>query len=233
MIGVVLAGGKGTRLLPITKYINKNILPVGAKPMIYYPLNTLISSGIKKIIVVIGAHFGQQVKEVVTSFGLDAQISFTVQKNYYGMPDAIYTVKNAVSIEPIIVVGGDNIFGGAYTDYISNFNFGEVSFLRKVDDPTKSAVPIYSKDLLIDVIEKPKITKSKYAICGPHIFDNKVFKIIESLNPSSRGELEIVDLHKYYLKKRQLRLIKASDYWIDAGTFDDLAKASYKLTHDN
>lgn len=232
MIGVILAGGRGSRLLPVTLAVNKNILPVGGHPMIYYPLSMLISSGIENIIIVAGPPHEAQVKKVVKNLTLfkKANIKFAQQLKPLGMPDAISKAEKYVSGAPVMVVGGDNIFGGTYEKYIKEFVSGEISFLRKVKDPRKYAVPIYDKSKqLQDIVEKPKNTNLKLAICGPHIFDNNVFKFIKRLKLSSRGELEIVDLHKIYHQAGQLNLIKANDFWMDLGNFDDLAVASYML----
>jgi glucose-1-phosphate thymidylyltransferase len=230
MIGVVLAGGKGTRLLPITSEVNKVILPVGDKPMVYYPLSTLVSSGITEIVVVISDYFGEQVRNIVKLLKLPVKIKFAKQKELLGMPSAIDAAKKLVGNRPFIVVGGDNIFGGKYTKVIDMFKDGEVSFLRKVKDPSKSGVPFYDKSgNLVDIIEKPKNPPSNYAICGPHIFDSSVFNKIAKLKLSQRGELELVDLHKLYLKEGKLKLINANDYWSDVGTFSDMAEASYRM----
>lgn len=235
MIGVVLAGGKGTRLYPITRYVNKHILPIGDKPMIYYPINTLIESGIKKIIVVTGRPFDKQVKEVVRELNFTGiKIHFTVQDKPLGMPDAIRTVASLVGKQSIIVVGGDNIFGKSYKKYVSSFKAGELSFLRKIPNPKSAGVPIYNKrGELIDIVEKPKEYSGGTAICGPHIFDNKVFDIIKTLKLSKRGEYELVDIHKSYLKQGLLKLEKTNDYWSDTGTLESLARASYKMLKTN
>ncbi len=131
--------------------------------------------------------------------------------------------------KPIIVVAGDNVFGGNYRQYINNFIKGEISFIRQVSRPTLFACPFYEGKQLVDIIEKPTRPTSKYAILGPHIFDSKVFSFIKCLKPSKRGELEIVDLHKKYLSLNELKLIKIKDFWADTGTFESLAKTSYQL----
>ncbi len=233
MIGIILAGGRGNRLSPVTLATNKHILPVGNHPMIYYPLSMLISSGIKKIVIVTGPPHETQVKKVVKNLTLfkKASIKFVQQPKPLGMPNAISKTGMIVGGNSIIVVSGDNIFGGTYEKYIKGFVSGEISFLRKVKDPRKYAVPVYDKSKrLQNIIEKPKKTNLKLAICGPHIFDNNVFKYIKKLKLSSRGEFEIVDLHKMYHQAKQLSLIKANDYWMDLGNFEDLAVTSYLLT---
>lgn len=233
MVGIILAAGNGKRLLPITLVVNKELLPVGDKPVIYYPLSMLVASGIKRIVIVINPKDGNQIKTMVKSFKPPKKIDikFAVQTKPLGMPDAISKAKRYVGKDSIIMVGGDNIFGKAYTRYIKNFKKGEIAFLRKVRDPRKFAVPVYDKSgRLTSLLEKPKTVKGKWAVCGPNIFDNDIFGFIETLKPSARGELEIVDLHKIYLKNNSLKLIKTNDFWADVGNFEDLAITSYKIS---
>ena len=232
MVGVILAAGRGTRLLPITKWINKCLFPLGNKPVIYYPLSTLVLSGLKKIVVVIDPLQGYQIREYIQlikkEFLFGVSIFFTVQPKPLGMPDAISTTANIVKGENIMVVGGDNIFGGSYEKYIKSFKGGDLSFLRRVPNPSGCAVPKYDlKGKLVDIVEKPKRYRGKWAITGPHIFDRNVFEIIKTLRPSTRGELAIVDIHKKYLNQNKLKLKQAVDFWADLGTFESLAKINY------
>lgn len=229
MKGIVLAGGLGTRLHPFTKILNKHVLPIQTKPMFFYPLQTLIDSSVKEIAVVSGPPFGYQVKELLKYFKTpkDTKIHFILQKKPTGMPDAINKCKKFIGNDSVIVVAGDNIFEGFYTKEVKSFKTGAVSFLRKVSDPTRFAVPKYDKsDRLVKIIEKPKKASSNLAITGPHIFDQNVFKFIKSIKPSKRGELEITDLLALYLNSNNLKLVKRDDYWLDVGTFEAFSKAS-------
>lgn len=233
MLGVVLTAGKGNRLKPTTLFINKAILPVGSKPMIYYPLSTLVRSGIKNIVIIIGPPFGKQVIGIVKELKPDFKnisFKFAWQKKLLGMPDAISYAAPYAKKGPIVVVAGDNIFEGTYKTHVTSFKEGEISFLRQVDKPSLFACPLYGKSgEILDIIEKPKKPLTNLAITGPHIFDYKVFSFIKTLKPSKRGELEIVDLHKKYLSLNQLKLIKKNDFWADVGTFASLAQTSYYL----
>ncbi len=230
MIGIVLAGGLAKRLRPSTLQINKAIFPVGRYPMIYYPINTLIASGIKDIVIVTNPFYGRLVETVVQNLKFKkAKIRFVSQPKPLGMPDAIYQTRLLVKKEPIMVLAADNIFGGKYKKFMK-FSGGEISFLRKVASPQNFGCPVYDRrGKLIDIIEKPKNPQTNWAICGPHIFDPEVFNIIPSLKLSSRKELEIADIHKIYLRKGLLKLIKTRDYWSDTGTFESLAETSFNI----
>lgn len=230
MIGVVLAGGKGTRLYPITRYVNKHILPIGNKPMIYYPIKTLVDSGVNKIVIVISQPFGSQVKQVVQELDLrGVQLLFAVQKKPLGMPDGILSCAEFVKGDSMVVIAGDNLYGGHFKNEIGNFKSGALSFLRKVDDARRFGVAAYDVDgNLMGLIEKPENFKCKWAVSGPHLFDNQVFELIKKLKFSSRGELEITDLNSEYAKIGQLKLIKRADLWQDMGTFESLANSSYE-----
>ena len=233
MTGVVLAGGMGTRLGPVTKYVNKHILPVGQFRMVAHAIYTLLASGIKKIVVVTGPPFGHQIIETVKRLSVKgARITFAIQKKPYGIPDAIYQAKDYVGNDSIIMVGGDNIFGGTFKKFIRYFKDGAVATLRKVDDPTRHGVPAYnSKGVLIDILEKPKKYSGRWAICSPNLFDNRVFGLINTLKPSARGELEIVDLLKKYLETSDLHLIKTADYWRDVGELESLTQVANDITN--
>lgn len=233
MLGVVLTGGKGSRLNPVTFFINKTLLPVGNKPMIYYPISTLVKSGIKRILVVTGGEFSDQVIRMVGYLKKDFPgivFEFTKQRGPNGMPDAIGYAEPFVGRDPIMVIAGDNLFEGNYGKYLRKFTKGEISFLREAPDPSRFGCPLYdNRNRIIDIIEKPLKPQSNRAIIGPHIFDNKVFSFIKELKPSKRGELEIVDLHKRYLGLGELLLIKVHDFWADVGTFESLTKTSFRV----
>lgn len=233
MKGIVLAGGLGTRLYPITKIMNKHILPVGDKPMFYHPLLTLVASGIKEIAVVSGPPFGDQVKRLIKYLPSwrGGRIIYVEQKTAAGMPDAISKCKKFADGDSLIVIAGDNIYGGNFKSEIKSFKTGALSFLREVNDPERFAVPVYDRrGKLKGMIEKPRYPESNWIISGPHLFDRDVFDLITKLKPSARGELEIADLNMLYLNKGLLKLKKRSDYWLDLGTFESLAQGTrFKL----
>lgn len=228
MKGIILAGGLGSRLLPVTKVLNKHVLPVYDKPMFFWPLQTLIDSGIKKIAVVSGPPHGNQIKELIQAFPKRQalQIKYVLQEKPLGMPDAILQCKEFAGGDSVIVSAGDNIYGGNFSKEVPNFEEGAVSFLRKVKDPERYAIPVYSGDLIVKIQEKPKNPETNWAVTGPHLFDKGVFRSINKLRPSKRGELEISDLNSLYIREGKLKLLKRTDFWLDVGTYDALLEAS-------
>jgi len=231
MTGILLGGGFGTRLAPITKIVNKHILPVFDRPMIYYPLQTLIDSGVTKIIVICGKPFDKQIKTIIEHFPNKDQIeySFVTQPDPLGMADAIKRCKQIVRNDNIIVIAGDNIYGKDFKEEVDHFKEGAMSFLRKVSDPQRFGVPVFEDGKLINIEEKPSNPQTNWVVTGPHFFDSNVFKHIKRLKPSARGELEITDLNNLYLKQGLFSLKKRRDYWTDTGTFEALFLASLKI----
>lgn len=235
MIGILLGGGSGTRLSPITKAVNKHILPVFDRPMIYYPLKTLIDSGITRIIVVCGNPFEKQIQIIIEHFPDIKKInySYVYQPRPLGMADAIKRCQRIVYTDNIMVIAGDNIYEQTFHKEVRNFSSGALSFLRQVNDPSRFAVPLYEKQKLVKIEEKLAKPKTNWVVTGPHFFDNQVFKFIDSLKPSKRGELEITDLNNKYAQYKSLKLKKRRDWWIDAGTFEALFLASLKMSERN
>ncbi|MCX6705279.1 MAG: sugar phosphate nucleotidyltransferase [Candidatus Woesebacteria bacterium] len=227
MKGIILGGGRGTRLKPLTNYMSKLMVPVGRFPMFVYPLLTLINSGVDEIAIVVDPTFGYQIEKYIKEHKINKNILIKIyqQEKALGLPDAIRSTKKFVGNDNLVVVGGDNLFGGNYGKYLKQFVDGDVSFLRNVPDANKCAVPIYKKGQLVNIVEKPKSDKYKWAITGPHIFDNSIFSMIEKLEFSARGELEIADIHKMYLSRHSLKLIKSWNYWRDVGTYRNLLQA--------
>lgn len=228
MKGIVLTGGLGTRLYPVTRVVNKHILPVGDKPMFYHPLLTLVASGIKEMAVVSGPPFGDQIKELLKYLPVDkkVQITYVEQPAPAGMPDGIFRCAGFVKNDPVMVIAGDNLYGGDFKNEVKNFKTGALSFLRRAENTQRFGVAVYDVDgSLMGLIEKPENFKTKWAVSGPHLFDNQVFKLIKKLKPSARGELEITDLNSEYAKMGLLKLVKRVDYWQDMGTFDSLINA--------
>lgn len=236
MKGIVLTAGIGTRLYPLTQFINKNLLPVGNKPLFFHPLQTLINSGITEIAIVVGPPHGHQIKKVVeySPFPKEIKIVYITQPEPKGMSDAIGRCREFTGNNSTIVVGGDNIFGSNFTNEINAFKDGAISFLRNVPDPQRFGVPVYdANNKLIRIEEKPKNPKTTWIVSGPVILDNQAFDFIDKLKPSPRGELEITDLYSFYIKDNKLKLIKRKDFWIDAGTFESLAEANHYLFRKN
>lgn len=231
MKGIILAGGLGTRLYPLTKIMNKHVMVVYDRPMFFWPLQTIIKSGIKEIAVVSGPPHGHQVKKLISEFPLKSsiKIQFIAQPKPAGMPDAIYQCKAFAKDSSVIVSAADNIYGQSFSREVSDFDTGALSFLRKVADPERYAVPLYKNGKLKKIEEKPKKPRTSFAVTGPHIFDHTVFEKITKLRPSSRGELEISELYSLYIKENSLKLRKRNDFWLDVGTFDSLLTASIQL----
>lgn len=229
MKGILLCGGLGTRLYPTTRIVNKHMLIVYDRPMFYWPLKTLIDSGINQIAVVSGAPTGSQIKQALGYFPKTQNIKFTYvnQPKPLGIPNAIYLCRNFVGSDSFIVSVGDNIYGRDFSTEVEKFKDGAVSFIRKVKDQNRFGVAKFDKyNKIIAIIEKPKKYVSDWAVGAPYIFDNKAIEKIRSLKPSGRGELEIVDLLSFYIKEEKLKLYKRRDIWIDAGTAESLLKAN-------
>jgi glucose-1-phosphate thymidylyltransferase len=229
MKGIILAGGTGKRLDPLTRIFNKHCLPVYNKPMIYYPLKTLLDSSINQIAIVCGPPFGDQVKQTISCLDLTKEVSieYIEQLNPLGMADAILRCEKFAQGDNVIVSAGDNVYENNFLENVMNFKFGAESFLRLVGDVSHFAIPVYNDSFeLIDIQEKPITSQKGWAITGPHLFDSSVYQRILSLSPSKRGELEITDLNKEYLKSNELSLVKRNDYWADVGTFDTLLTSS-------
>lgn len=228
MKGILLAGGAGTRLRPLTYIINKVALPVYNQPMFFFGLKTLIDSGIKEIIIVTGKKTKNQLKTLLNYFPLKSKVSvkFAIQKKPLGMVDAIISAKKLIGNTSMVVYPADNIYSRNFKVEVSRFNGGCTAFLTKVPDPQRSGCPLYSKSgELVAIVEKPKHPQTNWIVVGPYIFDNQVFKLAKLLKPSRRGELEITDLLNLYLKSKKLKLYKNKGKWFDTGTFESLITA--------
>jgi glucose-1-phosphate thymidylyltransferase len=232
MKGVILAGGLGSRLHPLTKVTNKHLLPVYMKPMIYYPIEALVSAGIHDILVVTGGNSAGDFLKLLgngSAFGLPA-INYTYQEGEGGIADALRLARYFASGEPICVILGDNIFERSIRPAIEAYTergaAGAQIFLKKVEDPQRFGVPAFEGDKVVGIEEKPKNPKSSYAVTGIYVFDQRVFEIIETLKPSDRGELEITDVNNWYIQKGEMHWVELEGWWTDAGTFDSLLRAS-------
>ncbi|MFH1847970.1 MAG: sugar phosphate nucleotidyltransferase, partial [Candidatus Omnitrophota bacterium] len=226
-----LAGGLGTRLHPLTKVTNKHLLPIYNKPMVYYPIQTLVDADIKDILVVTGGdHAGQFLRLLGNGkeFGLK-RIHYAYQEGEGGIAAALNIAEEFAEKERIVVILGDNIFEKSLGETIKNFKKqknGARVLIRKVHDPERFGVAELEGKKVVSIEEKPKKPKSNFIITGIYMYDNQVFDIIKTLKPSGRGELEITDVNNAYLKKGQLEYDILDGWWTDSGTFDSLLRAS-------
>ncbi len=231
MKGIILAGGLGTRLYPLTKITNKHLLPVHDKPMIHYPLQTLITAGIRDILIVTGGnHAGDFLKLLGNGreFGLQ-HINYTYQEGEGGIAAALSLAEYFAAKEKICVVLGDNIIEGNIVQAVGGFqnqDGGAKILLKEVPDPQRFGVPEINGRKIVRIDEKPKDPKSRYAVTGFYMYDATVFSIINTLKPSNRGELEITDVNNEYIRRGNLTYEILEGWWTDAGTFDSLLRAS-------
>ena len=230
MKGVILAGGLGTRLHPLTKITNKHLLPVYDKPMILYPLETLKRSGIIDIMIVCGReHAGHFMQFLGSGKEFGVHLSYALQdKNNGGIADALSYAEDFAEDDSLAVIVGDNIFEDNFAKAVHMFTSGATVFFKKAKDPQRFGVPIFSKDgkKLVRIEEKPKKPKSSYAQVGFWIVEPGIFSIIKKLKPSGRGELEMTDAINHYVKKGDISFSFVRGPWFDAGTIESLFVAS-------
>lgn len=235
MKGIVLAGGTGSRLRPLTKVTNKHLLPVGRYPMIFYPIYKLKEAGIKEILIVTGREHMGDVIELLGSgrdFGLD--FTFKVQDRAGGIAEALGLAENFVKDEKCVVILGDNIFEDNISGYVEKFEKqgdGAKVLLKEVENPERFGVAEIRGEKIISIEEKPKKPKSNFVVTGIYMYDSDVFGIIKTLKPSRRGELEITDVNNRYLEMNKLTYDFLKGWWTDAGTFESLFVAN-KLTKE-
>jgi glucose-1-phosphate thymidylyltransferase len=231
MKGVVLAGGLGTRLHPLTRVTNKHLLPVYNKPMIHYPLQTLVDAGITDIMVVTGGnHAGEFLKLLGNGkeFGL-RHINYTYQEGEGGIAQALSLAEFFAEGEPICVILGDNLLERsirATSEAFQKQGRGARILLKKVPDPGRFGVAQLDGNRVIGIEEKPKVPKSNYAVTGVYFYDGEVFEIIRTLKPSGRGELEITDVNNAYIARGTMAYDILEGWWTDAGTFESLLRAN-------
>jgi len=228
--GVVLAGGLGTRLLPLTKVTNKHLLPVYDRPMIYYPIQTLVNAGVTEILLVTGGNNAGDFLRLLGNgreFGLK-HLDYTYQEGEGGIADALRLAEYFSDGRPICVVLGDNIIEGNIVKAAGAFRDqkqGARILLKQVEDPQRFGVPVLNGKRVMKIEEKPTKPGSPYAVTGIYFYDSRVFEIIKTLKPSKRGELEITDVNNAYIKKGQLTWGILEGWWTDAGTIDSLSRA--------
>lgn len=230
MKGIILAGGTGSRLYPLTKVTNKHLLPVGKYPMIFHAIAKLKNADINDILIITGKeHMGDVVN--LLGSGNDMGVSFTykVQDEAGGIAQALGLSEQFVGQDQMVVILGDNVFVDDITPYIKKFinqKNGAKLLIQKVYDPKRFGVPELQGDRIIAIEEKPKNPKSNYAVTGIYMFDHNVFEIIKTLQPSARGELEITDVNNAYIERDKLTFDVLEGWWTDAGTHASLARAN-------
>ncbi len=232
MKGVILAGGLGTRLYPLTKITNKHLLPVYNKPMIFYPIQTLVDAGIDDIMIVTGGrHAGEFLRLLGNGkeFGLK-ELHYTYQEGEGGIADALGLTEAFIDEEKVLVMLGDNIIEDSIKRAVEDFEkqeSGAKIFLKEVENPEAFGVPEIKGDKIVRIEEKPKAPKSKYAVVGIYMYDGTVFDIVKTLEPSARGELEITDVNNAYIRKGNMTYEVLKGWWADAGeSFDSLLNAT-------
>ncbi|MFE6794622.1 sugar phosphate nucleotidyltransferase [Paenibacillus chitinolyticus] len=230
MKGVILAGGTGSRLYPLTKVTNKHLLPVGKYPMIFYSVQKLKKAGIIDILVVTGKdHMGDVVNLLGSGSDLEVSFTYKVQDDAGGIAQALGLAEQFAAGEQIAVILGDNVFQDDISAYVSNFKVqseGAKILIQKVPDPQRYGVPELDGNQIVSIEEKPLVPKSDYAVTGIYMYDSQVFDIVKTLKPSKRGELEITDVNNAYIAKKQLTYDVLQGWWTDAGTHSSLALAN-------
>jgi glucose-1-phosphate thymidylyltransferase len=231
MKGIVLAGGTGSRLFPLTKITNKHLMPIYDQPMIYYPIQTLVDAGIEDIMIVTGGRNSGDFLRLLANgvqFGLK-HINYTYQEGEGGIADALALAEHFAEGDKICVILGDNIIEGSIREAADRFRkqaAGAHILLKEVEDASRFGVAELAGNSIISIEEKPRQPKSSYAVTGIYMYDATVFEKINTLVPSSRGELEITDVNNAYIRERNMSFSFLEGWWTDAGTFDSLLRAA-------
>jgi glucose-1-phosphate thymidylyltransferase len=226
MKGIILAGGTGSRLYPLTKVTNKHLLPVYDKPMIFYPIQTLIDAGIKEIMIVSGrGHAGHFLELLGSGADLGVKFTYEIQEEAGGIAQALSLAESFADEDDVAVILGDNIFQDNIEKDVSNFTGGAKIFLKEVPDAHRFGVAELNGDRVVGIQEKPREPKSSFAVTGLYIYSNNVFKVIKTLKPSARGELEITDVNNYFVNNGTMEYRILDGFWSDAGTFESLLRA--------
>jgi len=225
--GVILAGGTGSRLYPLTKVTNKHLLPVYDKPMICYPLEKLIGAGIEEIMIVSGrGHVGHFLELLGSGSELGVSITYEIQEGAGGIAQALGLARRWAGDDNLAVILGDNIFQDDFREDIESFDRGAKVFIKEVSDPQRFGVAEVNGSRILSIEEKPQAPKSNLAVTGLYLYDARVFEVIRTLRPSGRGELEITDVNNAYVRNGEMQYSVLSGFWSDAGTFDSLMRAS-------
>lgn len=225
MKGIILAGGAGSRLRPLTDITNKHLIAVYDRPMILYPLERLVEAGIRNILIVSGRdHVGHFLEYMGSGRDFGVNFTYKVQDTAGGIAHALLMAEDFVGDDNMSVILCDNIFEQNFKKYVDNFKGGARIFLKKVSDPQRFGVAVVKNGLVKKIIEKPKNPPSQLAVTGFYQYDSQVFDIIKKLKPSARGELEITDVNNAYIRSGQMRAEIIKGFWSDAGTHDSLAR---------
>lgn len=227
MKGIILAGGSGTRLRPLTQVTSKQLLPIYNKPMIYYPLETLLQAGITDILIIVAPdHAGDFLKLLGSGKDFGCKFTYEIQDKPEGLAQAFIIGENFIGEDSVTLILGDNLYEDDFTHGIQSFKTGGRVFIKEVSDPERFGVAQFDENnKVISIEEKPKEPKSNYAVTGMYIYDNTVIAKSKSLNPSPRGELEITDLNNVYLREGTLDVAFVEGKWLDTGTFESLHEA--------
>jgi glucose-1-phosphate thymidylyltransferase len=231
MKGIVLAGGLGTRLYPLTKITNKHLLPIYNKPMIYYPIEAMVGAGIRDILIVTGGKYAGDFLQLLGNgkeFGLN-HLNYAYQEGEGGIAAALSLAEFFADQNPICVILGDNIVERSIAPYVQNFHkqkSGARILLKEVSDPQRFGVPEIQGGKILRIDEKPSAPASQYAVTGIYMYDASVFEIIKTLKPSKRGELEITDVNNAYIEQGNMHYDILDGWWTDAGTFESLLRAA-------
>lgn len=226
MKGIILAGGTGSRLYPLTKVTNKHLLPVYDKPMIFYPIQTLIDGGITEIMIVSGrGHAGHFLELLGSGADLGVKFTYEIQEEAGGIAQALGLAESFADDDDVTVILGDNIFQDNIKKDVSNFKGGAKIFLKEVPDAHRFGVAELKGDRVVGIQEKPREPKSNFAVAGLYIYSNNVFKVVKNLKPSTRGELEITDVNNYFVNNGTMEYRILDGFWSDAGTFESLLRA--------
>lgn len=230
MKGIILAGGTGSRLYPLTKVTNKHLLPVGKYPMIFHSVCKLKQADIQDILIVTGKeHMGDVVNLLGSGREMGVTFTYKVQDEAGGIAQALDLAEHFVGDDQMVVILGDNVFEDDISPFVNNFrkqNNGAKILIQKVHDPKRFGVPEIDGQKIVSIEEKPAEPKSNYAVTGIYMFDHKVFDIIKTLKPSARGELEITDVNNAYISRGELTFDILQGWWTDAGTHASLARAN-------
>lgn len=230
MRGIILAGGTGSRLFPLTKVTNKHLLPVGRKPMIFHPIEKLTKAGIEDILIVTGVdHMGDIVNLLGSGKDFGCRFTYKVQDVAGGIAQALSLAEDFAGDDKVVIILGDNIFQDDLKPFVERFKRqkqGARILVKEVNDPQRFGVVAFKNGKVTNIEEKPKKPKSNYAVTGIYFYDSQVFSIVKGLKPSGRGELEISDVNSAYLKRKQLEYDILSGWWSDAGTFESLEKST-------
>ena len=228
MKGIILAGGKATRLRPLTKITSKQLLPVYNKPMIFYPIETLLRAGINDILIILAPEYSGHFLNLLGSgkeFG--AKFTYEIQEEPKGLSDAFIIGENFIEKDNVAMILGDNIFDQDFSEIVASFKSGAKVFAKEVHDPNRYGVIEFDQDNnVLSIVEKPEHPKSKYAMVGLYLFDNRVSSFAKEVKPSARGEIEIVDTINKYLERKELKVDIINSIWEDAGTFDSLFRVN-------